>query len=65
VQTPQFFRSELIKKAYAGIHGSFSDDATVFERAGYQVRLFEGEPSNIKITGREDLIAAEALFGSF
>jgi 2-C-methyl-D-erythritol 4-phosphate cytidylyltransferase len=65
VQTPQFFRSELIKKAYAGIHGSSSDDATVFEKAGHQVRLFEGDPSNIKITVREDLIVAEALFGTF
>jgi 2-C-methyl-D-erythritol 4-phosphate cytidylyltransferase len=56
VQTPQTFRIEEIKKAYdvAGTT-SFSDDATVYEMAGFDVRLIEGNYSNIKITTPEDL----------
>lgn len=55
VQTPQTFRVSEIKDAYSKADGSFSDDATVFEKAGYQVKLIEGDYSNIKITTPEDL----------
>lgn len=56
VQTPQTFRVEEIKKAYdlAGAT-SASDDATVYENAGFEVRLVEGDYGNIKITTPEDL----------
>jgi 2-C-methyl-D-erythritol 4-phosphate cytidylyltransferase len=62
IQTPQTFRSELIKQAYAltdDIH--LTDDASVAERAGHSVFLFEGSYENIKITTPEDLVIARAL----
>lgn len=62
VQTPQFFHSSLIKKAYQQpFSEQFTDDATVLEASGRQIYLFDGDPSNIKITSPEDLLLAEAI----
>ena len=62
VQTPQTFDLELIKKAYQIKEDpTLTDDASVAERSGYTVSLFEGSYENIKITTAEDLIIAEAL----
>lgn len=55
VQTPQTFRATEIKEAYYKTSGHFTDDASVYEKAGFQVRLVEGDYSNIKITTPEDL----------
>lgn len=56
VQTPQTFRVNQLKDAYekAGA-GLFTDDASVFEAAGYKVNLVEGSYDNVKITTPEDL----------
>ncbi|RLD34252.1 MAG: 2-C-methyl-D-erythritol 4-phosphate cytidylyltransferase [Bacteroidetes bacterium] len=63
VQTPQFFRSNLLKNAYQQPYDErFTDDATVLELAGNQIFLFEGDPENIKITHPVDLVYAEHLF---
>lgn len=62
VQTPQTFELGLIKTAYRlKEEDTMTDDASVAERAGFPVTLFEGDYSNIKITGPEDLSVAEAL----
>lgn len=62
VQTPQTFRVDLIRKAYEQEEDpSLTDDASVAERAGVAISLFEGSYDNIKITTAEDLIVAEAL----
>lgn len=62
VQTPQTFRVELIKQAYQIKEDtSLTDDASVAERSGHVISLFEGSYENIKITTAEDLIVAEAL----
>jgi 2-C-methyl-D-erythritol 4-phosphate cytidylyltransferase len=62
IQTPQTFQVELIKKAYESKEDpSLTDDASVAERAGHLISLFEGSYENIKITTPEDLIIAEAL----
>ena len=63
-QTPQAFRRDILRVALAfgereGIDAT--DEATLAERAGHQVRLVEGEASNIKITTPEDLPIAEAI----
>jgi 2-C-methyl-D-erythritol 4-phosphate cytidylyltransferase len=39
----------------------FTDDATIFEKAGFKVNLIEGEENNIKITTTRDLEFAEYL----
>ncbi len=57
VQTPQTFRTEWLKEAYLKNEGmEYSDDASLYEQAGYQVWLVEGTYLNIKITTPEDLI---------
>lgn len=65
IQTPQTFEVTLIKKAYQiKDDPSLTDDASVAERAGQVISLFEGSYENIKITTPEDLIVAEALLNS-
>jgi 2-C-methyl-D-erythritol 4-phosphate cytidylyltransferase len=65
IQTPQTFQVSLIKKAYQiKDDPSLTDDASVAERAGHIISLFEGSYENIKITTPEDLVIAEALFNS-
>jgi len=60
IQTPQVFQSEILKKSYQQEYREeFTDDATVVERAGFQVYLVEGNRKNIKITTDEDLALAE------
>ncbi len=62
IQTPQTFELGLIKSAYEiREEVSLTDDASVAERSGHKISLFEGSYSNIKITTPEDLIIAEAL----
>jgi 2-C-methyl-D-erythritol 4-phosphate cytidylyltransferase len=62
IQTPQTFATSLIKKAYQiKDDPSLTDDASVAERSGHIISLFEGSYENIKITTPEDLIVAEAL----
>ncbi|MBL7842429.1 MAG: 2-C-methyl-D-erythritol 4-phosphate cytidylyltransferase [Cyclobacteriaceae bacterium] len=65
IQTPQTFSVELIKKAYElKEDASLTDDASVAEKAGHTISLFEGSYENIKITTSEDLVIAEALLTS-
>ncbi len=60
VQTPQAFRRYIFDKMLcSGIRGT--DDASVAEKLGYQVRITMGDYTNIKITAPEDLTIAEAL----
>lgn len=62
IQTPQTFQVPVIKRAYEQTENpSFTDDASVVEKAGFKISLFEGSYRNIKITTSEDLIIAEAL----
>lgn len=62
IQTPQTFSTTLIKQAYQQKEDlSLTDDASVAERAGHTISLFEGSYENIKVTTPEDLIIAEAL----
>jgi len=61
-QTPQCFRSEIIKKAYQQEYKyTFTDDAAVVEALGEQIKLVDGNPENIKITSPKDLLIAEVL----
>jgi 2-C-methyl-D-erythritol 4-phosphate cytidylyltransferase len=61
-QTPQGFRCELLKRAFAeaatdGFIGT--DEASLAERAGVQVAVVQGSPANFKITQPGDLELAE------
>ena len=62
VQTPQTFDARLLLDAYdLPYEPTFTDDASVVERAGHSVTLVEGDPQNLKITRPMDLALAEYL----
>lgn len=66
IQTPQTFKAQLIKEAYAlQEHINFTDDASVLETNGYAINLIPGDYKNIKITTPEDLIIGEVLIKEF
>lgn len=55
-QTPQAFRYTEILDAYNRTSGTFTDDAEVYESAGYSPRLVYGSYDNIKVTTPNDFI---------
>lgn len=60
-QTPQVFRTETLKQAYAQ-HPNPSvatDEASLVEEAGFPVKVVLGSPLNIKVTTKADLKFAE------
>lgn len=65
IQTPQAFAFAPLLEAHRRGEregrDDFTDDAAIAEWAGMQVAVFEGEPSNIKITHAEDFMRAEAM----
>ncbi len=62
VQTPQVFRTDLLRSAYAQpFTEAFTDDASVVEAYGHPITLVPGNRENIKITTPYDLVIAEAL----
>ena len=62
VQTPQVFKSELLKEAYGQTcDPAFTDDASVYESLFEKVVLVEGNWENIKITTPTDLQLASML----
>jgi 2-C-methyl-D-erythritol 4-phosphate cytidylyltransferase/2-C-methyl-D-erythritol 2,4-cyclodiphosphate synthase len=62
-QTPQAFQRHVLRDALAlsetGVDAT--DEAALAERAGYPVRLVDGEPTNIKITTPDDLAVADSI----
>ena len=63
VQTPQIFDASTLLSAYdMPFDPAFTDDASVVERFGCNITLYDGEPTNIKITTPNDMLIAEAYF---
>lgn len=63
VQTPQVFPASLLKNAYnAPYQDSFTDDASVAESEGIQVKLTTGNEMNIKVTSSFDLMLADFIY---
>ena len=63
-QTPQAFDFQKLYKAYTNFENelkSFTDDASIFHKAGNFVRIIPGEEYNIKITTEFDLKFAKWL----
>jgi 2-C-methyl-D-erythritol 4-phosphate cytidylyltransferase/2-C-methyl-D-erythritol 2,4-cyclodiphosphate synthase len=60
VQTPQGFRREVLKQAYAWAEQNgnpdFTDDAALVEASGQAVSVVEGDDENVKVTVPGDLI---------
>lgn len=62
VQTPQVFRTDVLKAAYQRPYQPFyTDDASVVEAAGHAITLVEGNRENIKLTTPFDLSVARTL----
>jgi 2-C-methyl-D-erythritol 4-phosphate cytidylyltransferase len=62
IQTPQTFQTWLIRKAYDQEESPvFTDCASVAESYGIKISLINGDYTNLKITGPEDLHLAVAL----
>lgn len=61
-QTPQGFRRQVLVAAMQAADPSVdvTDDAMMVERAGYPVRVVDGDERNVKITTPEDLASARA-----
>ena len=59
-QTPQVFRFDIIARAYR-LESEATDDASLVERLGYQVKLYPGSYDNIKVTTPQDLELAELI----
>ena len=57
IQTPQGFKKDIfsILNKLKHTEFSFTDDASIFEHAGFEVKVIQGEKENIKITTVEDL----------
>ena len=63
-QTPQGFSVEQLKQAHRKAienEWSVTDDASLYERLGWPVRILETGSSNLKVTTKVDLHMAEAL----
>jgi 2-C-methyl-D-erythritol 4-phosphate cytidylyltransferase len=62
VQTPQVFKTHILKEAYQQSYNKdITDDASLVQAAGYKIHLVAGNRENIKITTPLDLIWAENI----
>ncbi|AFZ26405.1 2-C-methyl-D-erythritol 4-phosphate cytidylyltransferase [Cylindrospermum stagnale PCC 7417] len=66
-QTPQGFNVKLLKQCHAeGVRQNWqvTDDAALFEKCGIEVRIVQGEETNLKVTTPQDLAIAEFILNS-
>ena len=66
-QTPQAFPVDKLKHAHSEAiakEWNVTDDASLFERLGLSVKIYDAGPSNIKVTTPFDLVIAESLLSS-
>jgi 2-C-methyl-D-erythritol 4-phosphate cytidylyltransferase len=65
-QTPQGFRRDLLLSAFASAIANqyfiATDDSEIVAMHGYKVKIVRGDPINIKVTFKSDLIIANELF---
>ncbi len=67
VQTPQAFRIDLLRSAYANrdrLNDPITDDAQLVEALGHACKVVPGSRSNLKITTAEDLQLAALMIRS-
>lgn len=64
VQTPQAFKTKLIKEAYAhtGMR-AYNDDGEVFKSYFGKLHVFNGDAVNVKLTFKEDFHREDIRFG--
>ncbi|HYC54468.1 MAG TPA: 2-C-methyl-D-erythritol 4-phosphate cytidylyltransferase [Candidatus Binatia bacterium] len=64
VETPQVFEASVLRRAHeharaGGVEGT--DDASLVEALGLEIRIVASQGCNLKVTNRADLIAAREL----
>lgn len=67
-QTPQTFQSDIILKAHQDAkENNFigTDEASLIERVGGEVKLVMGSYDNIKVTTEEDLLLAQLIIDKY
>ncbi|MDO5556104.1 MAG: 2-C-methyl-D-erythritol 4-phosphate cytidylyltransferase [Clostridia bacterium] len=64
IQTPQCFNRIILKKAHENCkeQDKITDDCMLLEKEGYEIKLIDGDYSNIKLTNLEDLKIIEKFF---
>ena len=68
--TPQCFRFDILKRAYADLEEieslriDVTDDSFLVERLGVPITIVKGSARNIKITNQDDLAFAETVLRS-
>lgn len=65
-QTPQVFRRDWLEMAYERTRKqadmpAFTDESSLLESTGFDVRIFPGSVENIKLTTPFDLVLAESI----
>ncbi len=60
-QTPQVFKSQLLREAHRRVTHDSTDDAAMVEALGTEVKVFMGSYENMKVTTPEDVSLAEAI----
>ena len=66
-QTPQGFSVNKLKHAHSEAIAkgwNVTDDASLFERLGWPVKIYDAGPSNIKVTTPFDLVIAESILST-
>ncbi|MFZ4584749.1 MAG: IspD/TarI family cytidylyltransferase [Acidimicrobiia bacterium] len=63
VQTPQVFRADALRQVHAA-GGDATDDAALIEADGGVIAVVPGEPTNVKVTHRADLLFVAAAIDS-
>ena len=66
-QTPQGVPVKKLKDAHSEAISrgwNVTDDASLFERLGFPVKIYDAGPSNIKVTTPFDLVIAESLLST-
>ncbi len=64
IQTPQMFRYDWFARALKKANHRwerFPDDAAIVEAADFPVRVVMGDPRNIKVTTKDDVVLARAF----
>ena len=64
VQTPQGFDLKILRSAYDALDGEETDDSSVIQKMGHEVRLVQGDPRGFKITYPADLARAETFLST-
>jgi len=67
-QTPQIFKKSILMDAYKKISNNFinfTDEASLIEKTGLNIYIFDGKSYNIKITLPEDLKFADFIADNY